>query len=256
MKIKILTIIIVLILLTYLTDLSASECIVNYPEGISLKYGVGNYSHKDEYISNEKYSGTLPCLSISWVNDHQKYVYKLAIAYRYSTDIKNYTISTAVTQFSFNQGYLYPLKQRSLFGRELFVWIGPSTDFFFFYNKPNIAVSGFDYTQSFATLFSAALNSDAILPLNKSFQLESTLNFSILSLGGRIVDSEEDDAEPFKLLTLFSGLNTNFELGVRYFLSRKFSLKIAYRSEIIRISAWAPLISVSDNITFGLTSKF
>ena len=27
---------------------------------ISLQYGLGNYSVKDEYISKEKYSGTLP----------------------------------------------------------------------------------------------------------------------------------------------------------------------------------------------------
>ncbi|MFC1898100.1 hypothetical protein ACFLYJ_00865 [Candidatus Cloacimonadota bacterium] len=256
MKIKFMNLVIGFILSTLLTELFAEEYFPNYPQGINLKYGIGNYSHIDEYISKEKYSGTFPFLSVSWAKDHQRYVYKLALDYRYSKNIKNYTISTAVTQFSFNQGFIYPLKQRSLFNRELYLWMGPFTDLLFFYNKPDIAVSGFDYSQSFAILFSAALNTEAVLPLNKFLQLESAFKFSVLSLAGRIVDSEEDDAQPFKLLTLFSGLNTNFDLGIRYFLSRKISLNIAYRSEITRISAWEPLNSVSDNITIGLTGKF
>lgn len=256
MKTKIITTIIVFFIVVRISGQDTSINSTIYPTGISLQYGVGNYSEKDEYISKEKYSGTLPLFSLKWARGHDKYVYKLEMDYRNSSKIKNYNVSTVITQFSFNQGFLYPLKKRTFLNKDLLFWIGPSTDLLLFFNDPEIAVSGFDYAQSFALLFSASLNTDAILQLKPSLQMESSLKISALSLGLRMVDSEEDDESPAKLLTLISGLNSSFDLGIRYFIFSKISAKLAYKSEIIRISEWEPLLTVSDNITFGLTYKF
>lgn len=227
-----------------------------YPEGISIKYGIGSYSVKDEYISKEKYSGTLPYYSFSWTHGHNKYVYVLEIAYRNSNSITNYNVSTDITQFTLNKGFLYPLKKMTLFKNDLYIWLGPSTEFFFYYSKPNIAVSGFDYAQSFAGLLALGFKADVIYPLKHNFQLESSLSLTVLSLGIRMVDSEEDDQSPVKPLTLFSGLNSSFDLGVRYYLFNRLSAKLAYKFELTRISAWDPLLSASDNLVIGLSYKF
>jgi len=256
MKTRCIISILILIIFIELSGQNSSEILTTYPSGISLKSGLGSYSQIDEYISPEKYSGQLPFFSLSWVHDHQKYIYKLDMDYRHSSEISNYNVSAAITQVSMNQGFLYPLKKRALLNRDLRLWIGPAFDLYFFFNKPNIAVSGFDYAQSFALLISAAINVDTILELNPKFQLESSLKFSALSLGMRMVDSEEDDASPVELLTLFSGLSSSFDFGIRYFLFDKVSIKLTYLSEITRISAWEQILSVSDNITFGLTYTF
>ena len=79
---------------------------------------------------------------------------------------------------------------------------------------------------------------------------------SVLSLGFRSVDNEEDDKTPAKLLTLFSGLNSSFDLGIRYYVFDKISIKAGYKFELSRISAWNPLISTSDNLLIGLTYNF
>jgi hypothetical protein len=133
-----------------------------YPSGITVAYGIGHYSIKDEYISGEKYTGSLPYYSLSWAKRHDKYTYVLDMSFRYSDNIQNYNVSTEITQFTLNHGFLYPLRKISLFGSDLFVWLGPSSDFFFLYNKPKIAVSGFDYAQSFAILFSLGFNANAV----------------------------------------------------------------------------------------------
>ena len=114
-----------------------------YPAGISFEYGIGNYSVKDEYISKEKYSGTLPYYSFGWIRNHNKYVYRLNMDYRYSNDIYNYNVSTGINQLMLSQGFLYPLKKKTLFKNDLYIWLGPSTEFFLYYNKPNIAFLGF-----------------------------------------------------------------------------------------------------------------
>jgi hypothetical protein len=227
-----------------------------FPSGITLKYGTGHYSHKDQYISEEKYTGTLPYLSFGWARKHNRYVYRLEMAYRGSSDIKNYNVTATVTQLTLNQGFLYPLREMALFKRNLFLWIGPSSEFYYFYNKPHIAVSGFDYAQSFAALLSLGLNAECIYPVNKKFQTESSLRFTLLSVGGRVIDNEEDDQSPARLLTLLSGLHSSFDLGARYYFISRLSVNLAYRFELTRISKWEPLFVASDNVIIGMTYRF
>ena len=151
-------------------------------KGITIKYGYGSYSVKDEYISKEKYSGTIPYFSLGWTRQHNKYAYNLEIEYRNSDEIENYNVTTNITQFLINQGFIYPLKKRELFNNDLDLWLGPTVELFIFSNEQNIAVDGFDYNQSFAGLFSAGISFTAIYPLNSKFQIESRLLTSVLSL--------------------------------------------------------------------------
>jgi len=227
-----------------------------FPPGITLEYGIGNYAVTDEYISKEKYSGTLPFYNIVWTNQHEDYVYKLGFEYRYSSEVKNYNVSTNIYQFSLNQGFLYSLPKFSLFKKDVYIYLGPSTELFFYYNNQNIAVSGFDYAQSFAALFSLGISSEFFYPISSKLTIESSLGFSVLSFGFRMVDSEEEDVSPAKLLTLFAGINASFRVGARYYLSHNFSLKAAYLFNFTRISAWAPLLAASDNLIFTLTYGF
>ena len=227
-----------------------------FPRGISVEYGLGNYSVRDEYISKEKYSGTLPSVTANWSRFHNKYGYYLSLEYGSSSKIKNYNVSTDIYQFALNQGFLYPLPAMSLFARDVYAFLGPSTELYFFYNKQNIAVSGFDYAQSVAALFSLGLNSEIIVPIRKNLQAEGSLGLSMLSLGFRMVDSEEEDVSPVKLLTLLSGTNVSFRLGIRYKLIGNVSLKLGYKLHLKRISSWDPLLSVSDNLIVTVAYKF
>jgi len=227
-----------------------------FPRGISLEYGLGKYSVKDEYISKEKYSGTLPSFKVNWSRFHNKYGYYLSLEYGSSSKIKNYNVSTDIYQFELNQGFLYPIPKMSLFNREIYAFLGPSTELYFFYNKQNIAVAGFDYAQSFAALFSLGLNSEIIFPIRKNLQVEGSFGLSVLSLGFRMVDDEEEDVSPVKPFTLFSGTNASFRMGIRYNLFGNFSMKLAYRLHMTRISSWDPLLSASDNLIVTIAYKF
>lgn len=60
---------------------SSGQDTINYktvfPTGISIGYGQGIISVKDEYISKEKYSGTVPYFNIEWVRFRNKNAYRL-----------------------------------------------------------------------------------------------------------------------------------------------------------------------------------
>jgi hypothetical protein len=227
-----------------------------FPAGISVEYGAGKYSVRDEYISKEKYSGTLPRFRAIWSRFHNKYGYSLSIEYGSSSEIKNHNVSTTINQFVLNQGFLYPLPKMSLFSRDVYTFLGPSTELFFFYNKQNIAVTGFDYAQSFAALFSAGVSSEILYPLGQDLQAEGSLCFSVLSLGFRMVDDEEEDVSPVKLLTLLKGINSSLRLGLRYSMLNHLSIKIGYKFHLTRISSWTPLLSASDNVFVSLSYNF
>jgi hypothetical protein len=66
------------------------------PSGIFVGYGLGSYSVKDEYISKERYSGTLPYFDVEWVRLHDRWTYRLEFEYRNSSDISNNNISAEV----------------------------------------------------------------------------------------------------------------------------------------------------------------
>ena len=227
-----------------------------FPEGISLEYGIGSFAVTDEYISKEKYSGGLPFYGISWCKPHDNYAYHLSMNYRYSSEIENYNVSADIHQFTLNQGFSYALPKFTIFDKDAFVYLGPSMELFFYYNKQNIAVSGFDYAQSIAFLISGGISSQFFYKLSNNFVVEGSLDFSVLSLAFRMVDTEETDETPAKILTLISGTNLNFRLGPRYYLFDNLSVKAAYLFHLTRISSWDPLLSASDNVVFTLTYGF
>jgi hypothetical protein len=227
-----------------------------FPEGISLEYGIGSYAVTDEYISKEKYSGSFPYYSITWANQHSNYVYHLKIDFGNSSEIKNYNVSADIYQFTLNQGFSYALPKFTLFNKDTYLYLGPSTEIFFYYNKQKIAVSGFDYAQSFALLISAGVNSQLFYKLWDEFNIEGTLDFNVFSLGFRMVDEEETDESPAKILTLISANNVAFTLGPRYYLFDNLSVKAAYLFHLTRINTWEPLLSASDNVVFTLTYGF
>jgi len=233
----------------------SSESIV-YPGGISLQYGLGSYALKDNYISPERYEGVLPFYAFGWIRSHEKYVYKLSFALGQSDDIKNYNVSTRILRFKLSQGFLYPLKPVSVIKQELGLWIGPTTDVFYFENNPEIAVSGFDYTNSYALLLSLGFRGDAIYPVSNRLSIETSLQFPFLSLGTRTVDNEEDEQAGAKPLTLASGFDASFDLGISYKLHHRFSLGLSYRFELTRITAWENILSASNTAVIGLKFNF
>lgn len=238
----------------YGQDRSAPRSV--FPAGMTAEYGIGKYSVRDEYISKEKYSGTLPYFNVTWSKFHDTYGYYLGAEFQTSTDMKNYNVSAEVYQFSLHQGFLYPLAQMSVLTKDVYLFLGPSTELFFFYNKQDVAVSGFDYAQSLAALVSLGAQSEVIVPIGSRLQAEGSLGLSVFSLGFRMVDMEEEDVSPAKLLTFLSGTNGSMRLGVRYYLLDNLSAKFSYRLHVTRISSWDPLLSAGDNFHISLTYGF
>lgn len=220
--------------------------------GIHLQGGVGRLAIRDQYISDEKYSGTSTSLSLSWLRGDTTSAYRLGFNYVNSSTIKNYNVSAQVMQAGLNLDFLYSVGRFQLLGHQVFAYIGPSAEIFLYYRQQNIASGGnaFFNAYSFALFFSLSANSTLVVPLSSHFALENSERIAVVSFAGRLPDLHDKNASFFKPLTILEGLRGYTEFLLRYELSDLILLKTGYRFEICQSSSWDYLISASDNIVF------
>jgi len=242
-------------------ELSGQETINNktvFPSGISVGYGQGLYSVKDEYISKEKYSGTLPYLNLEWVRFHNKNAYRLEFEYRNSANIKNNRISAEVMQFVFNQDFIYPVGNFPLLSRNVYAYLGPSAQFFFYNIKYNFGQPGtFISPKTFGIIGSLAINTEFIYLVNKKLRIEGLIRSNLLSFSGKDYDERKYEDEPGpSLLSVFTATKFDFDLSVRYYLKKRVSAALRYKFDLIRIHKWDPYIASSNNLIISLNYTF
>lgn len=227
-----------------------------YPTGLAVAYGIGAYGLKDEAISTQRYEGTLPFLGISWARDHGRYIYRVAMEFRRSDDIRNHTVDAGITRFSLGQAFVYPVTTTRALGRDLGLFLGPTTELALLVNEQHIAVDALGFAQSVVALVSLGVEADAVLPASRRVTALASLRTSVISLGIRAVDDEIDDASPVKLLVLPTGINASLEAGAGYRVTGRLSIQLAYLFQLGRIAAWNPLLDASDSVIGRLAWEF
>jgi len=226
--------------------------------GLGAQVGVGYLAIRDEHISEEKYAGSSVCGAVQWSRFHETFGYRIWMNYLKASEIKNNNISAEVTQGTFDLVYLYPAWKWDVFGKELFAYLGPSTEAFMYYRKQNIALNpdaNPDIYQSGAWLLSLGARIEVVLPLKGGFDLESALQVSLLSLGGG-TGNTANSSTPITLLTVFAALRGTWDIGLRYSLLTSFSIATGYRLEVTRISSWNDILSGTDNVYASLGYHF
>jgi len=231
-----------------------------FPKNISISYGIGAFAMKDYFFSEQKYTGSMPYFSMEWMQPHDRYGYRMGFGFRKANDIKNYTMPATITQFSFYQDFLYSLGKFRLFKKDVYTYLGPSFDFYFFNNQQQFTDNAFYFEFSFLGMLSAAADVYFNLPLSRKWQLESNLRLNILSIAIQmpevVVDEGKDAGATIKLLTPFKGLKTSFDLGGRFFIIKRLSVSLAYRMELTNVTVRKRVVTVSDNVVGTLAFHF
>jgi hypothetical protein len=220
--------------------------------------GSGRYSFRDEYFSTEKYSGSLPYFSLTWARFRDGSGYSLGVEWRNTSDVRNNNISAGVSSFSLDLEHLYRVATVRVWSREAPLFLGPTTGLFLHLSELDIAFSELELPYSFAILIPLGVRSTLVLPISDRLQVAGSLKASVLSLGMRMFDVEEEvnDEKPVRLLPLTSGTRGSFSLESRYRIANRLSLNLAYEFQLLRLEPWDPLVSVSDNLLCGFSVEF
>ncbi len=228
------------------------------PKGLSVSGGIGHFAITDEYLSQERYSGSLPYFDVSWLGGSDTTAYRLGLEYRHSAGVRNYNVSAGVTQASLNLDFMYYAGAFSFLGRNVFAYVGPSSRIYLYYRQQKIADGGdaLFNAYSFAMLLSGGINSRLVVPLTQVLSAELAGELDLISFGARIPDMYDQNSSAVRFVTLLSGACGNTQLLLRYDLTRSVSISGGYRFEICQNSSWSYLISASDNVVLQATCRF
>jgi len=230
-----------------------------FVEGISADLGVGQYIGRDEVVSKNIYSGTLPYVAAHWARFHTAYGYHVSLEYRQSSEIANVGLPTEVTQLSMSRARLYPAGKLTLFPWDSYLYLGPSTEFYLFFNQPRLEGEGLYLNFSFLALLSLGISSDVVMPVTSSLRVEGRTRLALLSFGLQMPDlqnTDEDSEPPIRLLNPFSCLHAAIDCGLRYQVSPSISLKMSYKLAVTRVTILRSLVTASDNIMVSLSYHF
>jgi hypothetical protein len=232
-----------------------------YPGGITIDYGAGFFSVKDDFFSKERYSGILPYFKADWSRFHGNKVSQLTLKYRSSSKIRNNEMAADIVLFSLDLGYLYPAGTFSLFSKKVYTYLGPYADFYTYYNRLNFASDGMFFDFSVAALLSLGVHPMFIMPISEKLRFESSMQMNVFSVVVRMpeiieVDNNGEDESRIKLLTPISGLNSQINFGMRYYPVKALSLKLRYEFHLTRITTWEYLLAADDNIILSATYHF
>lgn len=227
-------------------------------DGISTRSGIRYTAIIDEFISQEKYSGTSPFFIIDWSKDHETYKFNLSFDILSSAKVKNYSMSAQITELAFNLSYLYPISDINIYDKKFQFFFGPMPEFYLHYRRENIAGGGSAMldTYSFGLLISLGPRLNALLPLNESFLLEGNICSNLIGLGGKFVDPKDKKISMIKLQTIFSSQRVSFDAVVKYKLLNYLSASAGYKFYLTRMNSWDYFICANDNFIISLTYLF
>ena len=219
-----------------------------FPSGIDLQYNTGYVAVRDDYLSDERYGGSLSGFALQWSRYHETYGFRIGMFYQHTSRVTDYNVSADVTLSGFHFVDLYPVGTFDLFDKRVFLSLGPCADVFVYDRLQNMAEN---YAfKSNASLFSLGGRAETIIQLGGGFQADGGVQLSLFSLVGGTNSGDT------KLLMPWGGLQGEAEIGARYYLIKCVSLRAGYDLQIMRINSWDYILASSDNGFLSLAYHF
>lgn len=214
--------------------------------GLIVEYGIGSSAITDEYISNERYTGTMPYIGFWYGRMKPTRGYQLGLTYQDGDDFENYSIRAEFSRVSLNFDQYYRMDQFQLFGKEAAWYFGPSVEYFE-YELINRFSSNH---KSFSELIMVSMGINALLEWKfaKNFTAAVFLRSNVIGVNHKLHDESKYPDENSKLQTLFTANNLNGDLYVRYQPLRRLSIGLKGKAQYTRSTGWDKSISFTNSI--------
>ncbi len=221
--------------------------------GLSVRAGYGTYAVHDEAISQEKYSGPMPTVTVNWTDLGESHGHRLLLDFGWSNRIKNNTISAEVLEGMIRFDLVYPLGRFDLFGSPVHAFLGPSLGFFVTQRNEHIAGSSdVEARVSSGTSFgSLSAAGQLTWSLSSALAIDLSAEVTVLSLVGKNQGVKKNESQ-FELLTPIDAFRGDLDLMLRYQLLGGLSCMAGYEGRLVRIDEWDYFMSGRDLFVFGL----
>jgi hypothetical protein len=224
-----------------------------FPRGITFDVGVTFEGLVDEYISKEKYSGTIPYYCIQWAWYHQKMGYRLGFETNGSAELKNNDIVAEFNQANFYFDFIYPVANFRLFSKSVFAYLGPGVNYYDYYISHDFA----SYTRSYSDggIFSFGINFDLIYPVKSWFHTDLFLRSGLLAVASKSFDPDKYSGSDTRFTSVFNATSLNSGLSFRFNVLKKLTLTAGYKFQFNSITIWDDFKSASDVLFASINIK-
>jgi hypothetical protein len=242
----------ILILLALVGKIDAQESAGNpdsyLSRSISLYKNSGICSLTDKHISESTYSGATGSIGITYLGLHQTFGSYFKFSYENGSKIEYQNTSAAINNVLLSYGKIYSIKGLKLFNKNLYTYLGPSTDIFFHLRTQNASLNILAPTVSYTLLFSLSLNAIVVYPLNNRIACEGNFSATVISFGSRFPNVVYKQINLFKLLPFYNALRNSDRIALTYCPFRFFTLKVGYEFDFMGIKSYG---NASDGIDWS-----
>lgn len=249
--------IIIILLTIFFSQAGAQNLADSIPayNGLRLAFGTNAGAITDNYISNNKYSGTLQSITLSWskIKDDR--------AFNFSTDfsrgeafqdheIANLSAEAGILSTEFS--YYYLLSSPILFNKKSHFYLGPGFGTRLYAREQNIALGGSQENELISLFLElpTTINFMILYKLSPSFDILLVTKANVLSAGIR--SDADDDFVPF-FLSGISAFHSILDLTLQYKVQNRVYLFTTLRNRFTRVEENDLLLNIgSSGIEFGL----
>lgn len=98
--------------------------------GLTVEYGIGAVALTDQYISKERYTGTIPYFFAGYGRMNDTKGFMVGFMYQHDDELENYNILADLKRTSLNFDQYFRLKEFQLFNKPATWYLGPSVEYF------------------------------------------------------------------------------------------------------------------------------
>ena len=214
--------------------------------GLTVEYGMGGCAIVDDYLSHERYTGTLPYIGVWYNRLHDGRGFRLGITHQEDDDLENYAIRASFMRTAVNFDQIFMMKDFTLFGSPAAWYFGPSVEYFE-YELIN-RFSSSHKVMSELIMVSMGINTSLDVELTRRLTVGFFLRGNVLGVNYKTHDELKYADKNSKLQTLISANNLNADLQARYRILKRVSLGLTGKAQYTRSSGWDRSVSFVNSI--------
>ncbi|MCD4698422.1 MAG: hypothetical protein K8S16_19525 [Bacteroidales bacterium] len=242
---------VLIFVLISVNNLYSQENKTRNPLGITIEYGIGPSAIVDNYISQERYTGTLPYIGIWYGRFHEKSAYQLGLSFQRDSDFKNHAITADFSRVSLNYDLFYSVREMNIFNKPATLYLGPSAEYFE-YELYNTFASKYK-TFSELIMVSMGMNCSLHYKLSDRFSTNFFLRTNILGATFKTHDDRKYNDENAKFQSLFSANNITGDILVKYKILKFLSAGVKFKGQLTKSTGWDESRTFTNSVLLSVT---
>lgn len=230
----------------------ATKNIPSFDSGLGVNSGIGYTRIRDEYVSDERYSGITQFYGIGWSRIRKNYGFHANLDYQFTPQLNSGDLSAQVDQLEIGCDYLFHLSGLILLSRTLSIYLGPTCRLLDSQRSQALVMSSsyIPPLNSLITVFAGGIRVEGFLPLDKRMQAAVTAETSIISYTQRSVSA--DGGTSNRLLAIPDLMDAECGIGAIYKLAGPVALTAEYRFQLLRVTSWDFFMLGTDNLILSV----